>query len=272
MLTQDWLTDAVLYLYALSLLFFASDAASGNRNARMAGTGLLVFVWILQTGFLLYLLFARYSMAELSLRDFLFFVSWLLITISFVVSRWVRADLLILLVNTVGFAVLAINLLQRPRKFMMTTWETAAKLLVVHISFITVAFALLSLSAILALMYLLTHDRLKKKRWTPLIRRLPGLEVTDRYAFRSALAGVPMLFLSLSTGTAALLMDSHYGHLLDVKVVLPFAAGIIYAVYLVRRSMSGAGGKALAQWNLLGYAVLVAAFLANSLSTFRLWT
>lgn len=271
MLTQDWLTDAVLYLYALSLLFFASDAASGNRNAKMAGTGLLVFVWILQTGFLLYLLFQHYSMADLSLRDFLFFVSWLLITISFVVNRWVRADLLVLLVNTIGFAVLAINLLQRPRNFMMTTWETAAKLLVVHISFITVAFALLTLSAILAFMYLFLHHHLKKKQWKPVIKRMPGLEVIERYTYRSALAGVPLLYLSLSTGTAALLMDSYYGHLWDMKVVLSVAAGILYVVYLIRRSVSAADGKRSARWNLLGYVVFLAAFLANSLTTFRLW-
>jgi HemX protein len=271
MLTQDWLTDSVLYLYALSLLFFVSDAASGNRNARMAGTGLLVFVWILQTGFLLYLLFQRYSMAELSLRDFLFFVSWLLISISFVVNRWIRAELLVLLVNTIGFAVLAINLLQRPRNFVMTTWETAKKLLVVHISFITVAFALLTLSAILAIMYLLLHHDLKKKRWKPFIKRMPGLEVIDRHAFRSGLVGVPMLFLSLSTGTAVLLMDSHAAHLLDVKVILSFAAGILYVIYLIRRTMSAGDGKRSARWNLLGYAVLLAAFFANSLTTFRLW-
>src|SRR5438105_402129 len=109
MLTHDWLTDAVLYVYALSLLFFASDAASGNRSARRVGTGLLVFVWVLQTVFLLVLMVQRYSMADLSLKDFLFFVSWLLVSASFVVNRWIRADLLVLFVNIVGFAVLALN-------------------------------------------------------------------------------------------------------------------------------------------------------------------
>lgn len=271
MLTQDWLTDSVLYLYALSLLFFASDAATGNRNARMAGTGLLVFVWVLQTVFLLYLLFQRYSMAELSIKDFLFFVSWLLISISFVVNRWMRAELLVLLVNIIGFAVLAINLLQRPRNFVLTTWETAKKLIVVHISFITVAFAMLTLAAILGFMYLFLHNRLKKKHWTPVISRMPSLETIDRYAFRAGLVGVPLLFLSLSTGTAALLIDSHAGYLLDVRIILSFAAGILYIIYLISRKMKDFDGKQSARWNLLGYAVLLAAFFANSLSALPLW-
>ncbi len=271
MFTQDWLTDSVLYVYALSLLFFASDAASGNRNARMAGTGLLVFVWILQTVFLIYLLFQRFSMSELSLRDFLFFVSWLLVSISFVVNRWLRAELLVLLVNVVGFAVLAINLLQRPRDFVLTSWEAAKKLLVMHISLITVAFAVLTLAAIFGFMYLFLHSRLKKKRWTPIVSRMPSLELIDRYAFRAGLIGVPLLFLSLSTGTAALLMDSRAGSLLDMKVILSFAAGILYVIYLVRRTIFGVDGKRSARWNLLGYIVLLAAFFANSLSTFRPW-
>lgn len=273
MLTQDWLTDAVLFIYALSLLFFVSDAASGKRTAGKAGTGLLVFTWVLQTAFLLFLLFQRYSMAELSLKDFLFFVSWLLVTFSLIVNRLVRAEILVLFVNVVGFAVLALNLLQRPqRNFVLSSWEAAKKMLVVHISLITVSFAVLTVGAILGGMYLFLHARLKQKRWTPTMNRMPGLELIDRYAYRSGLIGVPLLLLSLSTGTAALLADGRAGALLDVKVVLSYAAGVMYVIYLVRRMTPGGDGILGAKWNLVGYALLVAAFLANSVSPFHRWT
>ncbi|WP_123041310.1 cytochrome C assembly family protein [Cohnella candidum] len=272
MLTQDWLTDAVLYVYALSLLFFASDAASGSRSARKAGTGLLVFVWVLQTIFLILLLIQRFSVAELSLKDFLFFVSWLLVSLSFLVNRWLRAELLVLFVNVVGFAVLAMNLLQRPhRNFVLSSWEAAKRLLVVHIGLITVSFAVLTVAAILGGMYLFLHERLKKKRWTPVLSRMPSLELIDRYAFRAGLIGVPLLFLSLSTGTAALLLDGRARSLLDEKVLLSFAAGILYVVYLLRRTASGDDGTKVARWNLIGYALLVAAFFANSVSAFHRW-
>lgn len=271
-MTQDWLTDAVLYVYALSLLFFASDAASGSRSARKAGAGLLVFVWVLQTAFLLMLLANRFSMAEMSVKDFLFFVSWLLVSASFIVNRWIRAELLVLFVNVVGFAIFALHLLQRPhRNFVLSSWEAAKKLLVVHIGLITVSFAVLTVAAILGGMYLFLHGRLKKKRWTPSMRRMPGLELIDRYAFRAGLIGVPLLFLSLSTGTAALLLDGGAAFLLDKKVVLSFAAGVLYVVFLIRRTASGDDGKRAARWNLFGYALLVLAFFVN-LSAFHLWT
>ncbi|WP_276352851.1 cytochrome c biogenesis protein CcsA [Cohnella caldifontis] len=266
MLTQDWLTDAVLYVYALSLLFFASDAASGRRNAGKAGTGLLVFVWVLQTVFLLMLLVQRFTaLPELSIRDFLFFVSWLLVSVSFIVNRWVRAELLVLFVNVVGFAVLALNLLQRPqRHFALSSWEAAEKLLVVHIGLITLSFAVLTVGAIFGGMYVFLHARLKKKRWTPAMSRMPSLELIDRYALRAALIGVPLLFLSLSTGTAALLAEGRAAGLADIKVLLSFAAGLLYVVFLVRRTASRDDGIRAARWNLAGYALLVAAFFANS--------
>ncbi|WP_239615189.1 cytochrome c biogenesis protein CcsA [Cohnella mopanensis] len=270
MVTQDWLTDAVLYIYALSLLFFVSDAASGNRNAKKVGTGLLVFVWILQGVFILILLKERFTVPTLTIRDFLFIVSWLLVSASFVMNRLMRAELLVLLVNVVGFAVLALNLIARPRRSLeLEPWEVARRLLIVHVSLITLAFAILTIAAILGSMYLFLHQRLKAKKWTHVMSRMPSLEWIDQYAYRAGLIGVPLLLLSLSTGTVALLIDKSPAQLLDEKVLLSYAAGLLYIIYLIRSSVFRDDGTKLAVWNLLGYLVLVAGFFASRLSSFH---
>jgi len=270
MVTQDWLTDAVLYIYALSLLFFVSDAASGNRSARKVGTGLLVFVWVLQGVFLLALLIKRFSVPEITLKDFLFVVSWLLVSASFILNRIIRAELLVLLVNAVGFAVLALNLIQRPhRATELEPWEVARRLLIVHVSLITLAFALLTITAVLGVMYLFLHRKLKSKKWTHVMSRMPSLEWIDRFAYRIGLIGVPLLLLSLSTGTAALLQERNPAKLLDERVLFSFAAGLFYIVYLVRRMKSRDDGTRLALWNLLAYALLVFGFFASSGSSFH---
>jgi HemX protein len=270
MVTNDWLTDAVLYIYALSLLFFVSDAASGNRSARKVGAGLLVFVWVLQTAFLLVLLFDRFSVPALTLREYLFFVSWLLVSASFILNRLIRAELLVLLVNVVGFAVLALNLIDRPKQAMeLLPWEVAKRLLIVHVGLITLAFAVLTIKAVLGLMYLFLHRRLKAKKWTYVMTKMPSLEWIDQFAYRAGLIGIPLLLLSLSTGTVALLLENSPARLLDMKVLLSFAAGVIYVLYLVRRVVSRDDGAKLAMWNLLGYALMVADFFASSLSSFH---
>ncbi|WP_256756730.1 cytochrome c biogenesis protein CcsA [Cohnella sp. WQ 127256] len=270
MVTQDWLTDAVLYIYALSLLFFVSDAASGNRRAKKVGTGLLVFVWVLQGAFLLMFLSQRFSVPEMTLKDYLFFVSWLLLSVSFILNRLFRAELLVLLVNVVGFAVLAVNLIGRPKKAAaLEPWEVARQLLIVHVSLITLAFAVLTIAAILGVMYLFLHQRLKAKKWTHVMSKMPSLEWIDQYAYRAGLIGVPLLLLSLSTGTMALLLDNSPSKLLDEKVLLSFGAGLLYIIYLIRRMASRDDGTKLAIWNLLGYALLVMGFFASSFSSFH---
>ncbi|MBO9597475.1 MAG: cytochrome c biogenesis protein CcsA [Cohnella sp.] len=270
MMTQDLLTDAVLYIYALSLLFFVSDAASGNRSARKVGTGLLVFVWVIQTVFLLYILVESLSNPKLTIREFLFYVSWLLVSASFVIHRWLRADLLVLLVNAVGFAVLALNLLEHPRRRMeLGTEEVARRLLVVHISFITLAFAVLTVTALLYGMYLYLHRRLKTRRWSAVMSRMPGLQIIDTYAFRSGLIGVPLLLLSLSTGTAALLLTKDGLELLDPKAMLAYAAGVAYVVSLLRSRLARDAGREPAKWSLIGYVLLIADFFASAFSSFH---
>lgn len=270
MLTNSWLTDAIMYIYALSLLFFVSDAAYGNRSGRRIGTGLLVFVWLLQTGFLADLLIRRLAVPEVTIHDYAFFVSWLLVSASFAANRMVRAELLVLLVNAVGFAVLGLNLLERPqREIVLAPSEVARRLLVLHVSLITVAFALLTISAICGAMYLFLNYRLKRKKWGRLMSRMPSLETIDRYAFRAGMFGVPLLLLALSTGTAALIADARYGELLDEKVLLSFVAGVVYVVYLLRRLMSRDDPGRCILWNSLGYLLLVLDLFANSLSSFH---
>jgi HemX protein len=273
MLTQDWLTDAVLYLYALSLLFFASDAASGNRKAKKVGTGLLVFVWVLQTVFLLMLLASHLGEpAWLTLKEYLFFVSWLLVSVSFLLYRWVRAEILVLLVNAVGFGVLALNLIERQqREIGFATQETAKRLLIVHVSLITLAFAVLTVSALLGAMHVFLHRRLKKKKWSHMISRMPSLEWMDRFSYRACAIGLPLLLLALSTGTIALLATDTPLRLLDLKVVLSYLSGLVYMIYFFRRIVTRDDGNRLAIWNLLGYALLIADFFASSLSSFHRW-
>jgi len=270
MITQDWLTDAILYIYALSLLFFVSDAASGNRSAKKVGTGLLVFVWMMQGAFLLSFLAERFSVPQLTTKDYLFFVSWMLVSISFILNRFLRAELMVLLVNAVGFAVFALNLIQRPRHSAdLEPWEVARKLLIVHVSLITLAFAFLTLAAILGAMYLFLHRKLKTKKWSHVMRNMPSLETIDLFAYRFGLIGVPLLLLSLSTGTAALLIDHGLPKLLDGRVLLSFAASVIYVLYLIRKMGAKDGGTRLAAWNLTGYALLVVGFFAGSVSSFH---
>ncbi|CAM3737694.1 cytochrome c biogenesis protein CcsA [Cohnella lubricantis] len=272
MLTNDWLSDAVLYIYALSLLFFVSDAAYGKRNGKRIGTGLLVFVWILQTGFLLDLLLTRFFIPQVTLQDYIFFIAWVFVSFSLVLNLFVRAELLVLLVNVVGFAILSVTLMERPKQHLpLAPGEAAHRLLIAHIALITVAFVLLTVAGLLCAMLLFLNDRLKRKKWGSIMSRMPSLTSIDRYAYFSAVIGAPLLLLSLSTGTAALIIEGNYADLADEKVLLAFASAAVYLFFLLRRMANKGDIPQLSRWHLAAYILLVIDFFANWFSSFHRW-
>lgn len=270
MFSRYWFFDAILYVYALSLLFYFSDVMDANRRAKRIGTGLLVFVWILQTVLLVARIWSHFDLTLFSRLDYWFGLSWLLVTVSLVFNRFFRIEFIVFLVNVIGFGMLAFNLFTNPKADIKpAAWETARELLVVHISLITCSFAALTIGAIFSGMYLFLHRRLKFKKWSQTLFRLPSLEVIDRYAFRWVLVGLPLLALSLSVAVALIVMEGRLNYLLDWKVVSSFAALAMYSIYLIQRTLLVRTGSQTAQWNLVCFAYLIINSLINPMSKFH---
>ncbi|UUZ84386.1 cytochrome c biogenesis protein [Paenibacillus sp. P26] len=190
MVTQSWLYDAILYIYALSLLFYFSDFVGPNRSAKRMGTGLLSFVWVLQTAYLAYSLLGNSGISAFSMLETLFILSWSLVTISLVINRFFRIELFVFLVNVFGFAMLALHVFSNPRMSpILSRWNINDELLFIHVSLAAASYAAFVVAAVFSGMYLFLHRKLKEKQWTQQMLRLPSLEKTDRYAFVSVVIG-----------------------------------------------------------------------------------
>jgi len=270
MITSNWFYDAMLYVYALSLLFYFSDFVDANRSAKRIGAGLLVFVWSLQSGYLVYRLMSHLDVTYISGFEYWFAFSWLLVTTSLVISRFFRIEYIVFIVNLVGFAVLTALLLVNPGPAQaLQPYEAARDLLIVHVSLMTCSFAALTISAIFAGMYLFLHRKLKKKRWTSPVRRLPSLELIDLYSFRLISAGAPLLAMSLSVAIVSIVVEARWSYLYDWKVVFSLIALVLYGVYLLRRKLLGQVGYEAAKLNLLSFGVLILNVLLNPISNFH---
>ncbi|UVI28134.1 cytochrome C assembly family protein [Paenibacillus spongiae] len=272
MVTQNSLYDAMLIIYALSLLFYFSDFVDRNRRAKQMGTGLLIFVWVLQTGFLFHRIWSHLDMTTFSLFENLLFFSWLLITLSLVISRFYRIELFVFIVNIVGFAVLAINMFDIGSGVSLARWEIVRKLLYVHISLMICAYAALTINAIFSGMYVFLHARLKGKQWTQTMRRLPSLEAIDRYMCRWALIGIPLLAMSLAIAVASILIEARYSLLLDLKVLFSLLALGLYIGTLLQRHWFGGPSWKTARWNLLSFGVMLLNLFMNQSSSFHSWS
>lgn len=273
MVFNNYLYDMMIYVYALSLLFYFSDLADASRRAKRMGTGLLTFVWVMQTGFLVYRLTTHRDMSTISLFEYLFLFSWLLITISLMMSRFFRVEFLLFFVNLIGFILLAVNLFSRPAAVMgLRSWERAIELLYIHITLITCAYAILTIGAIFAGMYLFLHGKLKGRKWSPVMRRLPSLEAIERYIYRTALIGTPLLILSLAVAVASIIVEGQSAMLLDWKVFTSALGLGFYLFYLIRRNVLRHSGTSTAKWNLVSFALLLINLFLNSASQFHNWT
>ncbi|MDF2815863.1 MAG: cytochrome c assembly protein [Paenibacillus sp.] len=273
MVTITWMYDAILYLYALSLLFFFSAAVGPKRNAKRMGTGLLSFVWLMQTFFMAYRMYVLDYMPVLTLFETLFLCVWLLVSVTLIMSWFMRMDMIVFLVNVVGFTILAVNLFSDSGNSSgLSQWEARDHLLFVHITLAISSYVAFLFAAVFSVMYLYMHKQLKGKQWSTLLTRFPSLDTIEYYTFRSVLIGTPLLILSLVLGLVKVGLegDSHY--FLDPKVILTFFIMMAYVFYLVQRASGQQPGYKLALWNLAAFALVVLNYIGtNLLSRFHQW-
>lgn len=270
MITENWLYDVIIYIYALSLLFYFSDIVSKNDGAKRMGAGLLVFVWLLQTLFFFIRMYEHRYIPVLTMFEVLFFFSWLLVTASLVASRFIAMGFVVFFVNVFGFTILAINLLSDPGGAPLS--ESTGELLMLHVALAIFSYAAFSLSAVLSGLYLFLYGRLKGKKWSFVLKRIPSLDSMERQSTLLALAGVPVLILSLSIGFvwSMITYETVLAVFSDFKVYATLLVLASYGWLLVLKKKHKAPGNRLAVWNLACFAVLLANFgLSNFVSSFH---
>ncbi|ANE47152.1 cytochrome C assembly protein [Paenibacillus swuensis] len=272
MASNSWIYDAIIYIYALSLLFFFSDFARQNRSAKRMGAGLLIFVWVLQTIFFIIRMIEHRYMPVLTLFEVLFFFSWLLVTVSLVMSRFFRMDFIVFFVNVIGFAILTLNIFSNlESRAPRTHGNVVDELLIVHSSLAILSYAVFTISAIFAGMYLFLHFQLKSKQWSMTVRRFPSLETIDYFTNMSAVVGTPLLIMALTLGIMRIMILGDWSLLLDMKVWTSIFVLAAYSYYLWQRASANRAGDQLALWNLAAFGIIIVNFAINYVSGFHHW-
>jgi HemX protein len=258
MITQMWMYDAILYMYALSLMFYFSDYVKPSRRAKRTGTGLLAFVWIMQSLFFADRIVELQYLPLVTMFETLFFYSWLMVTFSLVSNWFLRVDLLTFFMNVIGFTVLAINLFGYSLMASeVPDWVTRNELLFIHISFAIGSYVAFSISAVFSGMHLFLHQQLKKRQWNQTMKRLPSMDQVEAYAYRAVVLGFPLLILSLAVGIAELVLTSNLWLFLDMKVLLSLVIIAAYSYYLMARKSSSLAGYRLAACNIGAFALVL---------------
>ncbi|MDQ0878042.1 HemX protein [Paenibacillus sp. V4I3] len=273
MVTRSWLFDAMIYMYALSLLFYFSDFANANRSAKRMGTGLLLFVWVLQTAYLGINLYGHLTEWAFARSDVLFMFSWLIVTISLLINRFIRIELFVFFVNVLGFAILALNVFGNPNVTpIKPDWDINDELLFIHITLAIGSYVAFSIAAIFSGMYVFLHKMLKAKKFSQTVMRLPSLEKIEHYTYLSVIIGAPLLLMALSLGVVWVVLEGDRNLLYDPKVINSFFVLAAYAFYLFQQHSMRISGNKLAAWNLAAFLIVVLNFVVSNLvSGFHGW-
>lgn len=132
-----------------------------------------------------------------------------------------------------------------------------------HILLSIVAYALLSIAAVQAILLAIQDAHLRNRHPAGFVRALPPLETMESLLFQMIALGFALLSLSLLTG-ARYLEDIFAQHLVH-KTVLSLIAWVVFAVLLWGRLRYGWRGQVAIRWTLGGFVTLMLAYFGSKL-------
>jgi len=175
-----------------------------------------------------------------------------------------------------------LNLLRRPTTILLTllfplaalsiaasSWPTPARELdstislgmLTHILSSILAYSILSIAAIQALILTLQIRELKHHHIAGILRAMPSLQTMELMLFELIWVGMTLLSLSLISGTV-FIEDIFAQHLVH-KTVLSIVAWLIFAVLLWGRHRFGWRNLIAARWTLGGFMLLMFGYIGS---------
>ena len=133
----------------------------------------------------------------------------------------------------------------------------------IHILSSIVAFSLLNIAAIQAILLAIQDQQLRSHHPKRLILALPPLQAMETLLFH--MIGTGLLFLTISLGSGFIFIEDLFAQHLAHKTVLSIIAWIIFSSLLAGRLRYGWRGKTAIQWTLIGFALLLLAYFGSKL-------
>lgn len=135
--------------------------------------------------------------------------------------------------------------------------------LISHILLSIMAYSVLSIAAVQAILLIVQDRQLKHKHMSGIIRVLPPLQTMDRLLFD--MIGIGTLLLSLAILSGFVFLEDLFAQHLAHKTVFTLLAWAVYTALLFGHWRFGWRGNAASKWTLVGTALLVLAYFGSKL-------
>ncbi|MFJ8262328.1 inner membrane protein YpjD [Rummeliibacillus sp. NPDC094406] len=272
-LTMTRLHEAMVVLYAISLVFYFIDYLNKDAKAHRIAFWLVSIVWIMQSVFLGLYIIDTHRFPILSLFEGIYFYAWLLVTISILLHCLYRVDLPVFFLNVIGFIFMSIHTFA-PNQIAQSPvgHSLVSELLFIHVTFAILSYVAFSLSFVFSTLYLILYNVLKKKKWTKQWTRLPSLEQAQKGMSGALLTGIPFLLISLILGLQWAYVSLANFTIFDVKIVGSFISLLIYCVILYGNRKGKLQTTTYAWTHVYAFLIIIINFfLGSRLSSFHFW-
>jgi ABC-type uncharacterized transport system permease subunit len=153
---------------------------------------------------------------------------------------------------------LAMSFPQAPHRLHTYNWQMD-----IHILSSVIAFSLLNIAALQAILLSIQNQQLKSHPPKRFIQKLPSLQTMEVLLFQ--MLGTGLLFLTVSLLSGFLFIEDLFAQHLAHKTVLSILAWIIFSGLLLGRRRYGWRGKTAIQWTLIGFIALLLAYFGSKM-------
>jgi ABC-type uncharacterized transport system permease subunit len=225
---------------------------SRDLGLSLGFAGLILHSWLLWESI--------FSHAGLNLGFFnaLALTSWTVVTLLLVSALTKPVDNLGLILLPVAAATLALEARYGEVVFL---GQTASWSLKVHVLLSMLAYSLLTLASVQAILLAVQDHHLRMRHPGGFVRSLPPLQTMESLLFEMIAAGFVLLTLALLSGFA-FLEDMFAQHLVH-KTVLSCLGWLVFGGLLLGRFRYGWRGRTAIIWTLSGFVILILAYFGS---------
>lgn len=187
----------------------------------------------------------------------LYIAAFFICSILFIVSIFKRVDHLGLIVLPVVSITIGLNLLflkPGPEEIFSLGIQT-------HIITSIIAFSILGLSAVQAILLYFQNKALKDHTQATWLRGIPSLHESEILLFQLITLGLAFLTVALVSGL--IYLDDIFAQHLAHKTILSSLAWVVFAVLLWGRAQFGWRGSTAIRWSLSGFTFLILAYFGS---------
>ena len=154
--------------------------------------------------------------------------------------------------------VLELNLPEKQHVLHTHNWQMS-----VHILSSIIAFSLLNIAALQAVLLAIQDQQLKSHPPKYFIQSLPPLQTMESLLFQ--MLGTGLFFLTIALVSGFIFIEDLFAQHLVHKTVLSIIAWLIFSSLLIGRLRYGWRGKTAVRWTLTGFILLLLAYFGSKL-------